>query len=263
MASQHSRKLKEVPKLRALPGGKTPINPPALERLFSSSVGPAGAKKKHGRKQEIPPIEFPKELTKYSDLFAAGKNLLREIEFKVKFAEQRLREFCGANYTKLFASLKRRPPSLDYRGENSSFKYVQTHRTTLTHEKVEALKESGIEVDDYTTLTGIDINMAAIRQHKLELKLQEGLASLGISPGIVEECFTPRHELNPVFYDNLYTIAQHSLKKGETIEEKLGRIFEILEPSSQIRNVETKLPEHRALDFVLKAEIEVDELKEN
>ena len=263
MASQPSRKTKEPPKLRALPGGKNSTKPEAVEQLFSSSVGPATVKKKHGKNPEIPPIEFPKELAATSDLFAAGKHLLREIEFKVNYAEQKLREFCRTSYTKLFVSMKRRPPSLDYKSENSSFKFVQTHRTTLTHEKVEALREVGIEVDDYTTLTGIDINMASIRQHKLEKKLQEGLANLGVSPGVIEECFTPRHELNPVFYDNLYTIVQHSLKKGESAEEKLAQILEVLDPSSQIRNVETKLPEHKALDFVLKAEIEVDELKED
>ena len=259
MAGQALKKS-TTPKLRAIPGGKT-NETPALEQLFSSSVSSASAKKKKGKRQEILPIEFPKDLSKTMDLFAAGKNLLREIEFKVKFAEQRLRAFCTTNYVKLFATLKRKPPSLDYKGEHSSLKYVQTHRTTLTHEKVEDLRAIGIEIDEYTTLTGIDINMAAVRQHKLETKLQEGLSSLGVSPGIIEECFTPRHELNPVFYDNLFTIVQHSLKKGEHTEDKITRIFEILEPSSQIRNVETEIPQNKSWDVVAKAEIQVDDLE--
>ena len=259
MANQALKK-NHTSKLRAIHGGKS-TEAPALEKLFSSNVGPATAKRRKGRKQEIPPIDLPKELSKTIDLFAAGKNLLKEIEFKVKFAEQRLRAFCNTNYVQLFANLKRKPPSLDYRGEHSSLKFVQTHRTTLTHDKVEELRGLGVDIDEYTTLTGIDINMAAIRQHKLENKLQEGLQTLGVSPGIVEECFTPRHELNPVFYDNLFTIIQHSLKKSEKLEDKLAHIYKILDPSSQIRNVETEIPQNKALDIVLKAEIEVDDLE--
>ena len=234
-----------------------------MDELFSSTINRAAAKKKGRSKKEIAPIELPRELAKYSDLFAAGKSVLKELEFKVKYADQRLREFCNENYIRLFAALKTKPPSLDYVSKNSSLKYVQTHRTSLTHEKIEQLRELDISVDEYTELVGIDINMAAIRQHKLEKKLQEGLASLGVSQGIIEECFMPKHELNEGFIDKLYTIVQGSLKNGEEVAEKMIEVFEILNPSSQIRNVETKLTQKEAFDFTAKVRIDVDDNAED
>jgi hypothetical protein len=244
-------------KIRSLPGAKAQDRP-AVERLFSSRVGPAAAKKKTGKKQEIAPVEFPRELATLSDVFAAGKSVLKEIEFKVKFAEQRIRGFCDESYIRLFAALKRKPPSLDYRTEHSSLKFVQTHRTTLTHEKVEELRELGVPIDDYTNLVGIDINMSAIRHHQLEGKLQQGLADLGVSQSVIEECFTPRHELNPSFYDAFYTIVQELVGKGKDPTERMIEIFHILNPSSQLRNVETKLDQEEAFKLITESEIEAE-----
>jgi hypothetical protein len=244
-------------KIRPLPGAQARERP-AVERLFSSKVGPAAAKKKSGKKQDIAPIEFPRELATLSDVFAAGKSVLKEIEFKVKFAEQRIRSFCDESYIRLFAALKRKPPSLDYRSGHSSLKFVQTHRTTLTHDKVEELRELGVPIDDYTNLVGIDINMTAIRHHKLEDKLQEGLESLGVSPGVIEECFTPRHELNPSFYDAFYTIVQEVVGKGKDPTDRMIEIYHILNPSSQLRNVETKLDQEDAFKLINETEIEAE-----
>lgn len=248
------------PLLRVVSGGppKRTSNPEssALSELFSSSLSRARQKPKRGKKQELAPIDLPKALGKYSDLFAAGKALLKEIEFKVGYAEQRIRDFCVENYVKLFASLKSRPPSLDFKGATSSFKFVQTHRTTLTAEKVHDLKDLGVPIDDFTELVGIEVNMAAIRQHKLEDKLQSGLATLGVAPGVIEECFTPRHELSPRFYDNLFAIVQGTIGKGEDAQEKIEQVFQILNPSSQIRNVETKLNREMSFKYVDETEIE-------
>jgi hypothetical protein len=246
--------------LRTIPGGRaSQAETGALDELFQTTLTQARSKKKR-HKGEIPPVEFPGELAKICDLYAAGKSVLKEIDFKVDFAAQKLREYALKNFVRLFASIKKKPPSIDYIGRHSRLKFVQTHRTTLTLEKTNQLRSMGIPIDEYTELTGIDINMNEIRRHGLTDKLRDGLAEMGVSKAVLDECFTPKHELNPSFYDNLYTIVRDSLAKDEDLEGKMLEVVNTLSPAEQLRNVEVKdMDVQKCFDLVLKTELEVDE----
>jgi len=252
MASTHAKKQATGSHVRL-------VSKSGVDDLFSEKVT-REKKTKRGRKKELPPTDLPKDLAKICDLFAAGKAVLKEIDYKIDFASQRLREYALRGFVRLFVSTKRKPPSMDYVGQHSRLKFVQTRRTTLTVEKADYLRSLGIPVDEYTELAGIEMNMAEISRHGLVEKVREGLANLGVAKAVLEECFETKHELTSAFYENLYSIVRDSLQKDEDLEEKMLDVMTTLNPAEQLRNVEIKdLDVRECFDLILKTEIEVDE----
>lgn len=252
---------KSKPRLHSIPGGKKSeqANRSALENLFSGKVSRQSTKKKR-KKTEIPPQSLPKELAPLGNVFVAGRTVERELEFKVKFAEQKIREFCVQDFVHRFTALERRPPSIDYASDHSRFKFVVTARTTLTPEKVEYLNSLHLPIDRYTALRGVRINYDAIRQHGLEDRVKQALSSLDIPDSVIEECFTPVIELKDTFYESLDRIVSESLGAREKLEDKMLEVIQTLNPSTQIRNTEVlNLSIEECFDLVHETEIETDE----
>ncbi|OFZ17948.1 MAG: hypothetical protein A2X94_08625 [Bdellovibrionales bacterium GWB1_55_8] len=253
-------------KLKSIPGGKgkTPARGSSeLAGLFSGKVTRAAPKSRQAKKKLKPTEELPGDLRFLSDVFAAGRAVQKELSFKVRYAEQRVKDYCLRRFSELFAASGTRPPSIEYTGEHSRFMFTQTERTTLTLDKVEELRDLGIPIDEYTELRGIRINYEAIRRHKLEEKLQKALSEMGLRSDILEECFVPNVELNESFYNVLAQIIRESLREGEELPEKLHEVLQILRPANQVRNLE--LPGYdarKSFDLVMKAEIAATEEEE-
>lgn len=179
---------------------------------------------------------------------------------KADYARQELERFCIGELAKLFAAVNRRPPSINYHARHSRFKFVLTERTTLTPEKLEALREMNIDLKEHTEIRGIHVNYDVIRENRLETKLRDALASIHVSEAILEQLFTPQIQLKASFFDILSEVVRHSLKSGEKIEDKIFRVLEILNPATQMRNVETlDLSAKQSFDLLNNAEIAAEE----
>jgi hypothetical protein len=254
--------MAKAPRLRMIAGGKAKKNgfQTEIDSLFSGKIPDTSKKKTRSRKKEQPPLALPRDLQKLSDVFAAGRAIQKEVELRADFARQRIEEYCIEEIANEYAAVNRRPSSRNFSAKHSRFKFVLTERTTMTSEKSEELREMGIPIEQYTEVRGIQINYDAIRQHHLEAKLREALGSMRIPAGVLEEIFTPAVQLKESFYDVLSEVVKSSLKPGEKLEEKLKRTLEILNPATQIRNVEVLgLTPKQCFDLVNSTEIEAED----
>jgi hypothetical protein len=250
MANSSARKKKhppdraapEVSSSGARPGLRAVPTPGKREReldqLLSGTVA-GRKKKKKGRRAEKPTEELPEELSAFGDILSAGRKIEREVDFKIRYAEQQVRQYCLQRFSERFAATGRRPESVTYVGPHSRFTYVQSQRITLTPEKAEALRSLGIPVDEYTELRGLKINYTAIREHKLEKKLRQALADLGLDRELLDEVFEPDVQLKPSFFDSMTTVLAHHLPRGEDLAQRVYEVNQILAPAGQIRNAET------------------------
>ena len=273
-------------KLRSIPGGKEKParDDRAVEELLSGRV--RERPKSRTRKKELPAEEIPKQLQKLADVFAAARSIEKEIRVKGEYARQQLDRFWRDQLAKQYALINRRPANRTFIGKHSKFKFVFTERTTLTPEKIEELKEMDIPIEEHTEVRGVQISYNAIRQHGLVNKLRDALSQMHLPKGVLEEVFSPQVQLKDSFYDILTEVVRNSLKISgkqegkasennqgkqaenqdklqkklqDKLQEKLGRVLEILNPTTQIRNVELDLDAKQAFDLVNSTEIQAEE----
>ncbi len=243
--------------LRAIPGGKKKDSS-AVEALLSGKVR-RGLQKKR-RKGEVPPQTLPGDLNSLADVFVAGKALEKEVLFKMRYAEQRIKEHCISDFVNRFIAISKKPGNVDYLSRHARFKFVMTRRTTLSEDKVEDLRSLNIPLEEYTELGGLKINYEAIRQHNLEGHLREALESMHLPKGVIEEVFTPAVELKEAFYDRLDDVVRRSLGDGEDLSEKMLQVLQILNPTTQIRNTEVVgLDLNQCFDLLTQTELEMEE----
>jgi len=242
-------------KLVSVPGGKSS----AVGELLSGKV-PRAKRAPRKKKAEVPAQELPSSIAKIANLFAAARTIKKEIESKEKYSMSRLGDFCLHDFVHRAVLSERRPGSVDYASEYSKFKFVLTSRTTLTPEKEEALKDMRIPLSDHTRLAGIEINYQAIKAHGLENKLREALEAMDVDSSVLDECFRPKVELKDAFYDRLTELVSGSLDEGEKLEEKVYEVLRILQPTTQLRNVDViGLSQQECFDLIMKTEIEAEE----
>lgn len=236
-AGESERSEGHRPGLRSVPGGAG-ARPAGVASLLSGKVGDRGKRPRRSRKPERRPEELPGEMRVFGDLLAAGKKVEREVDFKLRFAEQRIREFCLRRFCEKFALTGRRPDSISYVGPHSRFTYTQTRRIAMTPERADALRDMGFPIDEHTELRGLRINYEAIREHKLESRLKEALEGMGLDQEILDECFVPDVQVRDGFFESLPSIVSRTAK-DEDLGERLYEIARVLAPSGQIRNAET------------------------
>lgn len=260
----HRRAASHRPELKSIPGGRSNHGRTrGVESILSGKVTrPAKAAKK-GREKKRPTEEIPRSLRKMSNVYAAGKAVEREMEFKVRYAEQKVKEHCLQRYAEIYATSGKRPPAIEYESDHSRFSFVQTVRTYLSFEKVEALKQIRIPIDDHTELRGVRVNYEAIRKHKLEKDLQKAFENMGVSEEVLDEIFVPDIQVKPSFYEILDNVVRESLRPGEKLEDKIYEVLNILSPANQVRNLEAVgLTAKQCFDLVMEAEISVPEDEE-
>jgi hypothetical protein len=216
-----------------------PAGASSVDQLLSGKVIAPRVAAKKTKKSDRAAEKLPGELAHLGDILVAGRKILREIDFKVRFAEERVKEFCLKRFCERFAESGQRPESVKYAAENSVFTFIQTRKITLTPEKAEALKMMNIPVENHTELKGIHVNFAAIKEHKLEVKLRDALAAMGVKQSVLLECFQPDVQLKESFFAHLSAVVNQSLKKGEDLTEKLYEVTRLLHPAEQIRNAES------------------------
>lgn len=248
---------KKTPHLEAVDSHADSDGEGGVSELLSGKITKEVRKGKKKREQDRPSEPLPGALARLADVYAAGHQVAKELEFKVRYAEQQIKDFCLRRFSQVYAATRQRPSSADYKGKRSEFLFVQTSRTSLTLEKVQALREMNVPIDDHTELQGIKINYDAIRRHGLEGKLKTALSSLGLPNAILEECFVPDVHLNTSFYDVMDNVVRESLQPGEELENKIYEVMKILNPGTQIRNLELENVDSReAFGIVLETPIE-------
>lgn len=235
--------------------------PGGVGELLSGKVSAKPKRaKKGGRKRLVEAV--PEALNGLVEVYVAGRKIEREISFKLRFAEQRVKDYCVRRFAEIYASTGERPSSIDYQGERSQFTFVQTKRTTLTAEKVEALRSLSIPIDDYTELRGLRVNYEAIRRHKLEGSLRKALEEMGVKPEVLEETFEPVVQLKDSFFTLLDNIVTKSLEKGEELSDKMKEVLAILQPANQVRNADLpSLSANECFDLIHAAEISVPDVE--
>ena len=82
------------------------------------------------------------------------------------------------------------------------------------------------------------VDVEAIKLHKLEQKLRDAMAGMGVLREVLLECFRPDVQLKESFFDHLGNLVGQFLKKGEDLGEKLYSTLKILNPTTQIRNAD-------------------------
>ncbi|MCM2277459.1 MAG: hypothetical protein NDJ89_05235 [Oligoflexia bacterium] len=245
------------PRLRAVEPPKEAKG--GIDELLSGKVtARPKAARRGGRKRPVESI--PPKLVALAEVFVAGRKIEREVEFKRRYAEQKVKEYCVRRYSEIYAATGERPPAIDYQGERAQFTFVQTRRINLNAEKVEALRSLGVAIDQYTELKGIRINYEAIRRHRLEKPLREALEKMGVSDEILQECFEPIIQPKDSFFGMLDNLVLKSLQKGEELPEKLQETLGILQPANQIRNADLpSLNANECFELIHSAEISVPE----
>lgn len=257
-AAKSRSKRASKPALRSIPGGRGEGG--GFAGILSGKVAHPPKTGKKSRTKRKPTEEIPENLRLLANLYAAGKTVEREVEFKARYAEQRVKEHCVRRFAEVYAASGKRPPSMDYTGDHSRFSFVQTSRTYLTYDKVTALQDIGIAIDRHTELRGLRVNYEAIRRHKLENKLRTALEDMGVSNDIVEECFVPDVQLKPSFYEVLDNVVRDSLQPGERLEDKIYEVISILSPAHQVRNLEAVgLDAKECFDLIHETEVAVPE----
>jgi hypothetical protein len=207
-----------------------------VSKLFSGKVTERASKPRKQPKKRKPVDSLPEDLKELGDVFAAGKKVYKELDFKVRHAEYQVKDYCVRRFCEIYLATGNRPPSIEYTGDKSHFTFIQTSRINLTHEKVEALRLMDVPIDDQTELKGIDINYRAIQEHGLEKKLRTALENMGVSEQVLEECFVPKVQLKDTFFDHLDDVVKDSLGKNEDPAEKLYEVVKILGPANQVKN---------------------------
>lgn len=234
----------------------------SVEDLLSGKVPVDKKASRRKRKKAKPTENLTGDLSTMADLFAAGRRVYKEIEFKVRFAEQRVKDYCLKRFSDIFAQTGVRPPSIDYKGGQSHFTYIQTSRINLTRDKVDALKEMGIPVEKYTVLSGLDINYRAIRDYELEDDLRAALEGMGLDSEVLEEIFVPKVEMNENFFESLAMIVKDSLQKGEDLSEKIYETIKVLNAPAQVRNPDLpNLNAQQCFELVMDTEISAEDIE--
>ncbi|MGZ3686799.1 MAG: hypothetical protein ACXWPM_12000 [Bdellovibrionota bacterium] len=231
-----------------------------VHELFSGKVTRGPKRGRKAKKKAQPKEALPKDLKKIADLYAAGKTAQKELEFKVRFAEHQVKEFCLRRYAERYAAAGNRPPGVEFQGEKSHFTFVQTSRINLGIDKVGELRELHLPIDEHTELKGIRIDYEAARKHGIAEKLQEAISSLDLSAEAVEECFVPDVQPREGFFEALDNIVRESLQKGESLPDKMYQVLRVLNPSSQVRNLKIDgMNVKECFEFVIDTEITVPE----
>lgn len=209
-----------------------------LDELLSGKISQATGRKKKSKKRERAVELLPARLRKLADVLAAGKAIKKEIDTKTSLSEQHVKEYCVKRFCERFAATGHRPPSTIYAGNKSRFTFIQTKRTYLSQEKADALQMLNIPIDDYTELSGLEVDYAAIKEHKLELKLRDALERMDVPAKVLDDCFRPKIELKEGFFESLNSVVEKSLQKDEKLPEKMYDVVSILAPANQIKNPE-------------------------
>lgn len=260
--ARHPRKTKTRPALRVVPRPEESGQEKAggIDELLSGKVTRARPRAKKSRGKKKPTEALPEQLKGLSDVYIAGRKVQKEIDFKVRYAEQQVKEYCTRRFAELYATTGNRPPAVDYQGGQSRFTFIQTARINLTADKAEALREMDLPIDQYTELRGMRINYEAIRSHKLEKKLRTALENMGLSNSILEEIFVPDIQLKESFFEVLDSFVARSVKQGESVEEKLYEVMRVLQPASQVRNADVPgMSAKECFDLIESAEIVLPE----
>ena len=212
-----------------------------LSGLFSGKVAAPtlGAKKAKGKSKPIE--EIPAELVPHTEVMVAGKMVTKRIENKIKAATDAVKFWCMQRFADVFAATGSRPATSTVIGGKAKFDFIQTKRIYLTPDRVQAVRDMGVDIDRWTDIKGVNINYEAIKRHGLEASLETALSSMGVTQAILEEIFQPKHELKEGFFDGLYSVCQTGLKKGEKLNEKIFSVLLALQPVSQTKNPDVEL----------------------
>lgn len=209
--------------------------------VFSSKVAAPtlGAKKAKGKSKPL--SEIPAELVPHAEVMVAGKMVNKRIENKIKAATDAVKSWCLQKFAEVYAATGSRPATTTVIGGKAKFDFIQTKRIYLSPDRVQAVRDMGVDIDNWTDIKGVNINYEAIKRHGLESKLQEALGSMGISDAILGEILQPKHEVREGFFDSLFSVVQGSLKKGEDLSDKMFGVLLALQPVSQTKNPEIEL----------------------
>lgn len=236
---------------------------PGVRGLLSGRVIRGKETGRPSRKKRKVTEPLPEDLRELGDVYVAGRKVQKELEFKTRFAEQRVKEYCMRRFAELYADSGKRPPSMDFQGAQSHFTFIQTSRINLTPDKAEALRSMDLPVDRHTELKGLRINYEAIRQHKLEEPLRKALEDMGVPNDVLEQVFVPEVQLKESFFEILDNFAASNLKPGENLSDRIYEIMQILQPANQVRNADLPgLNAKECFDLVDSAEIVLPESDE-
>src|SRR5687768_4232131 len=118
-------------KLRAVedPGQATGVG-----ELLSGRVLRRPQAERKSRRKERRVEKLPEDLAELGDVLVAGRKISREIDFKLRFAERKVKDYCMRRFAEEYARSGRRPEAATYEGANSVFTFIQTRRIGLSQE---------------------------------------------------------------------------------------------------------------------------------
>jgi len=233
-----------------------------VDQLFSGQVRPRKPSR-HSSRRKKPTEALPADLAPLADVFVAGRKIEKEIEFKIRFAEHQIKDFCLRRFAELFATTGRRPPSIDYEGSQSRFTFIQTGRINLTYEKSEALRAMGLPMEQWTELKGLRVNTAALARHELEGRLREALEAMRLPEETLEECFEPVLQLKETFFDSLVNWLTRARPGEKNPARFTYEVLRVLQPASQVRNADAPgLDADECFKLIRRAEISPDAAEE-
>lgn len=237
-------KAKAAPKAASAPtpAPAAPRQPAAsgsgLAGLFSGKVGAPtvnGASKSKSKKVK-PVEEVPTELKAHTEVMVAGKMIAKAVEKKVAAATDAVKSWSMSRFAEIWSMTGTRPATFEVHGGIATFDFIQTKRIFLTPERVQAVRDLGVNIDEWTDIKGVNINYEAIKRHGLEEKLQEALGSMGLSDAVLGEILQPKHELKEGFFDAMFSVCNDALAEGESIKDKIYSVMLALLPVNQVKN---------------------------
>ena len=245
--------------------------PPAVSAgisgLFSGKMAAPVKSEKKSKSKSKPIEELPEELHPQAEVFISGKLVMKAIEKKIEVSQSQVKNWCVKRFADVYAKTGTRPATSTVVGGSAQFDFIQTKRIYLNPDRVQAMRDLGVDIDSWTEIKGVNINYEAIKRHGLEQKLQTALSKMDVSEAILGEIFQPKFELKDGFFDALYASCEKSMKKGEELAQKMYLTMLALEPVNQTKNpeivglsgdTETKRLQS-ALKTIIETEIQSDE----
>lgn len=235
------------PKKRTVKSAKPPKTAKVKDFLSPSKAEP---KKKKNSKKEKPVSHFPVDsdsgefsLAERMDHFAAAHCVFKAAERKKKELEHELKTFLLKDFANRWAADKSKPVTRTWKGLRSFLNYTPTSRITFTVEKQEAIEETlDYSMDEDFSVTKIKIDIEKLAENEKYMKAFEKFLAV-FEDDDLEDHVEREFKLKKNFFENI----------GERMNydpERIHAMLKILDPSMQLRGVDSSEKEEDMFDFV-------------
>jgi len=189
-----------------------------------------------------------KDIATYGDILAGAKKAVAAIEIIIEEAETVIKSAMLRQWCEHFAINGHMPDLRRPRSSMATFKVVQQKVAKVTIEKAESLKKQGIDLEPYTQKKTYSIRMGSASAEATKKIIESLKKILGDDyEGVVSEYIS----VGADFFEKYDQIIKESLGEDEELVQKMISILRVLNPTVQMTEYDSDLPEAAGYDLAL------------